>query len=356
MFTTLITFFLTVLGALRASPLYSHILSLGDGLRVTDRSWFSPVVSLPLLEKTATSLGTQTGNGTLNLVFFGSPLILTLPSSPTLLSLPSLPLLLTLPAATRIRSSLYPELVLLLAYLSGFLIVLGGLFWHLRATLVTTCETCDDCESQIRDGVTVLTFGLAYSGGAYTASELVGILDTSAAPALAIIREPKSKKAKTASTTTAVSATTAKAATPPPTSQETIAATLRASAPLAPLVSEEDQGGAWQTWTNNRKRRPPRRPPPPSALRAFPSRSTSVLSASRTSDTLFSSISSTSTTPTSVALSRRPSIAKSPSPHKPTPSPSPSTVRIRTHDTDTPTIAIASYNKFSVLEVYEVAE
>ncbi|KAI0351692.1 hypothetical protein OH77DRAFT_1592581 [Trametes cingulata] len=355
MFTTLISFFLAVLGALRASPLYSHILSLGDGLRVTGRSWFSPVVSLPLLEKTTTSLGTQTGNGTLNLVLFGSPLIHSLPAPPILLSLPPLPLLLTLPAGTRDHSLLHPELVLLLAYLSGFLIILGGLVWHLRAAFITSCRACRDCEHQVGDGAVVLTFGLANSGGTYTASELVGVLDSSTAPAIPPARKPKTKKAKAASSVAPVPATTAKVAPPPLTSQEAIAATLRASAPLAPLVPEEDQGGAWQTWTNNRKRRPPRRPPPPSALRAFPSRSSSVLSTSRTSDTLFSSISSTSTAATSVASSRRPSVA-APSAHKPTPSPSHSTVRIQTHDTDTPTIAIASYNKFSVLEVYEVEE
>ncbi|KAI0351719.1 hypothetical protein OH77DRAFT_847554 [Trametes cingulata] len=280
--------------------------------------------------------------------------MLTLPSSPAILSLPPLPLLLTLPAGTRHHSSLHPELVLLLAYLSGFLIILGGLVWHLRAAFITSCRACSDCERQIGDGAVVLTFGLAYSGGAYTASELVGVLDSSATPAIAPIRESRCK-AKAASTATAVSATTAKVAAPPPTSQETIAATLRASAPLAPLVPEEDQGGAWQTWTNHRKRRPPRRPPPPNALRAFPSRSSSVLSTSRTSDTLFSSQSSISTAPTSIAPSRRASIA-TPSPQKTTLSPSHSTVRIRIRDSDTPTIAIASYNKFSVLEVYEVEE
>ena len=38
MFTALTTFFFTVLGALRATPLYTGILTLGNGLNV--KSWF----------------------------------------------------------------------------------------------------------------------------------------------------------------------------------------------------------------------------------------------------------------------------------------------------------------------------
>ncbi|KAI0366132.1 hypothetical protein BV20DRAFT_982130 [Pilatotrama ljubarskyi] len=363
MFTTLITFFLTVLGALRATPLYYHILTLGDGLRVTSRSWFSGAVSLPLLEKTATSLGNPTGNG---ILVSRPPLVLTLPASPTRLSLPPLPLLLTLPAGSSTYSSLYPELVLLLAYLSGFSLVLGGLFWHLRATL---CETCGDCERQSTDCAVVFTFGSAYSGKVYESSDkLAGIPDSSEAtpttssepcegpaPSEAVIQPITQHKRETANPSkveTTSPTAPVEPVTPPPPAPQVPTATLHASAPLAQLVAEDDEG-PWSTWTNKRKRRPPRRPPPPSALSALPSRSSSVLSTSRTSDTLFSAMSSTSTAPTSVASSRRFSTTVS-SPHKPTRSqPTPWT---RSRHTYADTLRKSLYNRLSVLEVDEAGE
>ncbi|OSC98293.1 hypothetical protein PYCCODRAFT_1018469 [Trametes coccinea BRFM310] len=121
----------------------------------------------------------------------------------------------------------------------------------------------------------------------------------------------------------------------------------------------EDDGSAWMTWSNRRRRRPPRPPPPlsTSALSAARSRSSSIASDSRSVDTLFSSVSSSSTLPTSLAsCSRRSSIAL-PFPSKPHP-PSSSRYRItiqpRTRTrTLTSTFDKASDNKYSVLETFE---
>ncbi|KAI9061132.1 hypothetical protein FKP32DRAFT_1678475 [Trametes sanguinea] len=88
MFTALITFFLTVLGALRATPLHTGILTLGNGLTV--KSWFRYEVSVPLLDNktaTATTYATGIGSHTQALLFrwplppsiWAPPLVLTLP-------------------------------------------------------------------------------------------------------------------------------------------------------------------------------------------------------------------------------------------------------------------------------------
>ncbi|KAI0649479.1 hypothetical protein C8Q79DRAFT_515306 [Trametes meyenii] len=337
MSTALITLFLTALGALRASPLYAGVLTLGNGLQA--KSWFICAILVPLLDDKASVLtGASLGND----FSYSLPLVL---------SLPAPPLLLTLPSGTshdRRPYHLYYLLIFILLATFGLFCVI----WHLRTTYLADFAVDNKLSPALED----LTFGNPYGGDAFEASnELAGVLEPSSTistvPASATSNEVasavcsnkprKSKKSKV---------TVLPTSSPPPTSptalpeRSTSLHPVDASGDSIPTPLHNDDDGDWKTWTNKRQRRPSKRaPPPPSrSQRHAHSRSSSTLSSSYTSDSLFSTTSTAYTASTSIASSRRSSFATS-LPPKPSSS--------FTWTKPRPPPSILSYNKFSVLEV-----
>ncbi|CDO72478.1 hypothetical protein BN946_scf184980.g22 [Trametes cinnabarina] len=415
MFTAIITFFLTVLGALRATSLYTGILTLSDGLHL--KSWLVNSVFVPLLEdKTAANaVVASTGNGTRAKVY--------LIGGPWLLSLPAPPLILTLPPGFSDRALIVrPDYAVSeVAESAGgldALLVLVGLavttYWVLK--LILGLRASATVELSYRETI-VQDFSISgkpYNGTSYQAGDslvLAGIMETLEVLSsiegpveldLSVAKKKKSKrKGKKSKVTTsssmppsiavtpvphqvvddleqtaastgaiedpggtatavvgAASVTAADAdiiepacATPPPEEQPV-------ETPLDTSAVEDEDASAWITWSNRRRQRSPRSSPPPStsALSALSSRSSSVVSDARSTNSLFTSKSSASTGITSVASSRRSSIAL-PSPTKPLP-PSSSryriTIRTRTRiRTLTDTFDKPSSNKYSVLEAFE---
>ncbi|KAI0671383.1 hypothetical protein C8Q78DRAFT_1028655 [Trametes maxima] len=345
MLTALATLFFTVLGALRASPLYAGVvLTLGNGLQV--KSWFICAILVPLLDDKASVLtGTSLGNG------FSYTL-------PLVLSLPAPPLLLTLPSGTSDDNHTH-HIYHLYHLLLLILLVTCGLFWviwYLRTAYLVDPAVDNQLSLTLND----LTFGNAYTGNAFEAStQLAGVLEhcstvttnetsTSSNNDFAV-RSPqkpqkgKSKKGKVAVVPTPSPSPISPAAHIGP--SKTLHSVDASSGPT-PTTLNNDDDGDWKTWTNKRQRRSSKRTPPPPtrSQRRAHSRSSSTLSSSYTSDSLFSTTSTASTAPTSVVSSRRPSFATS-LPSKPSSSSSFTWTKPR------PPPSIVSYNKFSVLEV-----
>ncbi|KAI0671394.1 hypothetical protein C8Q78DRAFT_1153135 [Trametes maxima] len=346
MLTGLITLFLTVIGALRASPLYAGVvLTLGNGLQV--KSWFICAVLVPLLDDKASTLtGTSFGNG----FSYSLPLVLSLPAPPLILTLPS-----------GISDDYHTHHLYYLLIL--ILLVIGNLactLWYLRTTYLVDPAVDNQLSLTLND----LTFGNPYTGNTFEAStQLAGVLEhsstvaTSAASTApssdsAVCPPQKPQKSKSKSKKSKITVVPSPSPSPiipaartePSTSLHSVDAS-RDSTPF-PLNNLTDDDSDWKTWTNKRQRRSSKRAPPPPtrSQRRAHSRSSSTLSSSYTSDSLFSTTSSASTAPTSVASSRRSSFATSL-----TPKPSPSSSFIWTKPRPPPNIV--SYNKFSVLEV-----
>ncbi|KAI0671398.1 hypothetical protein C8Q78DRAFT_1028740 [Trametes maxima] len=343
MFTALITLFLTVLGALRASPLYAGVLTLGNGLQV--KSWFiCATVLVPLLyDKASILTSTSLGNG----FSYALPLVL---------SLPAPPLLLTLPSGISDDDHthhLYYSLTLIL-------LVIGSLactLWYLRTTYLVDPVVDNRLGLTLNDP----TFGNPYTGNTFEASsQLAGVLDhfsmvttneasTSPSGDFAVRPPQKHQKSKhrSKSKVTVVPSPSPSPITPAARIEHSTALpSVDASSGPTPAPLNNDDDGDWKTWTNKRQRRLSKRAPPPPtrSQRRAHSRSSSTLSSSYTSDSLFSTTSTASTAPTSVASSRRSSFATSLPPKPSSPSPF-----IWTKPRPPP--SIVSYNRFSVLEV-----
>ncbi|KAI0649465.1 hypothetical protein C8Q79DRAFT_514528 [Trametes meyenii] len=339
MFTTLITLFLTVLGALRASPLYASVLTLGNGLQV--KSWFICAILVPLLDDKASVLtGTSPGNG----FSYSLPLVLSLPAPPLLLTLPSGP------SDDDCRNYLYHLLILVLLVASGLFCVI----WHLRTAYLDDFAVGDQL-SPILEG---LTFGNPYTGDTFEASsELAGVLEpsstnstvsasTTSNEVASAVRSNKPRKSKRKKSKVAVVPLSSPSPTFPVACNEpsTYTHSVDTNSDPVPTPLNDDDDGDWKTWTNKQQRRSSKRAPPPTARsqQCAHSRSSSTLSSSYTSDSLFSTTSTASTSPTSVASSRRSSFATSLPPK-----PSSSFTRTKPR----PPASIVCYNKFSVLEV-----
>ncbi|KAH9856653.1 hypothetical protein C2E23DRAFT_881983 [Lenzites betulinus] len=385
--TSLITVFLTIFRALRASPLYSGILTLGNGFNLG--TWFNGAAVLPLLDNKA--------------AHFTSPmsyLPLSLPAPPVVLSLPPSAELIMLSAEglddPGLLSGLLSVLVfLVLGYMTIYLPISCAI-WLLRtfSSIVFGKSTKPDKPKRKKAPVIYIS-ATPYSGKKFRAGgELAGVLLTSstspahpAIPSTPLVVNPKpSNKAVIPASAPAPSPSPAPQTQPSPipTSASPCPAVVTPPAPAASVftvqltalaksadttphvaatsdTAAEEDGAPWQTWTNQRPR-PPRPPPSPAApfRRSRSSRSSSVFSTSSTMDSLFSGASSASTAPTTAPSSRRSSFATS-SPRKPPASPlsvpltllhsSRSARTIRT----TPTKP-SSTNRFSVLEVFEAEE
>ncbi|KAI0649469.1 hypothetical protein C8Q79DRAFT_950695 [Trametes meyenii] len=339
MFTALITLFLTALGALCASPLYAGILTLGNGLQV--KSWFICAILVPLLDDKASVLtGTSLGNG----FSYSLPLVLSLPAPPILLTLPS-------GTSNDDRPNyLYHLLILILLVASGLFCVI----WQLRTAYLADFAVDNKLSPAFED----LIFGNPYCGDTFEASnELAGVLEPSSTistvPAsttsnevTSAVRSNKPRKSKSKKSKVTVVPLSSPSPTFPVGFNEpsTYTHSVDTSNDPVPTPLNNDDDRDWKTWTNKQQRRPSKRAPPPTT-RSQPrahSRSSSALSSSYTSDSLFSTTSTASTAPTSVASSRRSSFATS-LPLKPSSS--------LTWNKPRPPPSILSYNKFSVLEV-----
>ncbi|EIW64373.1 uncharacterized protein TRAVEDRAFT_41788 [Trametes versicolor FP-101664 SS1] len=319
MFTTLVSLFLSVFGALRAAPLYySRILTIGNTI------WAS------LGDRTAT-IGTLPGITTSTPVF----------------RLPPSHVVPTLPAGT---STQYfgASLALLLAVFTTTL-VFSGIIWRLRALSLAPGD--DDTPFMHAGGPekirhTVIDFsGATYHGTMITSDvELAGLFagsadantpfqhETPTAPSsCAASREDLEYLTLAESSETVSPPVAPTSVLPPPTTVNPTTVPVE----LAPAIEEHD--GEWDTWTNHRRRRPPRVQAPPSA-RASRSRSLSVFATSRTSHRPISGRLAASPAPTSLAPSPRRSSIAAPS------------------STQTTARSVASQNRFSALEVFEVEE
>ncbi|KAI0760947.1 hypothetical protein BD413DRAFT_674654 [Trametes elegans] len=370
MFTTIIALFLTVFGTLRATPLYSGILTLGNGLDLG--SWFHGAVVVPLLSDNTTtaSSGVLAGNGTRALVL----------RIPRLLCLPSPPLVLTLPSGHSDRALAFLTHTSLsttgnarhLDCFADALMVISIIFVYTvclwLATVHRTAKTtnCDECVEDFP----ILVLGKTYDGDAYErAEQLVGVptscalekpatvvttTATNPEPTVASKHITISTRITTSNTTTQEHITTPSIATNE--NSSTVKNITNTTPDIAASWEDDDNSEEfeWKIWTNKRRRRTRR----PRGLEEdlSLSRSSSIAS-SYMSNSLFSASSSTSTISTSLASSRRSSFAKS-SPYKlPPPSLLLSHIRTpprtRTRMPPIPTYSIASYNRFTVLEVEE---
>ncbi|OJT03715.1 hypothetical protein TRAPUB_1928 [Trametes pubescens] len=326
MLTTLVSIFLSIFGALRAAPLYySRILTLGSTLLAS----LGDGTVLPTIDSlSATNARTPVR-------------VLRLPPSLVRLTLPGSP-----------PSHLVGPLLALLAAIVTITVVLSGFIWHLRTLALALTGSCDDTSINAGDPekilYTIIDFsGVTYNGNVLTSDvELAGlfagttVLDPSlpfdahisstpifkfeapaASPQCTVGREDHENVTLASSESTS----SLLPPTPPPTPVSTPSSTtIDLVAALVELTSaiEEDEEDTWDTWTNRRRRRPPTRAPP-SDPRAWRSRSLSVFATPRTSRPLFSP-------------------AKQPLRPLPT--------RTRT------TRSVASYNKFSVLEMLDAEE
>ncbi|KAI0760941.1 hypothetical protein BD413DRAFT_251265 [Trametes elegans] len=371
MFTTIIALFLTVFGALRATPLYSGILTLGNGLDLG--SWFHGAVVVPLLSDntTAASTGVLASNGTRALVL----------RIPRVLCLPPPPLVLTLPPGHSDRALAFLTHTGLsttgnarhLDCLADALVVISIIFvytaclWLVRVHRTAKTTNCDECVEDFP----ILVLGKTYDGDVYEpAEQLVGVptsctLENSATVVTTTATNPEPTVASkhitiptritTSNTTTQEHITTPSIAT-----NENISTVKNITNPTPDIAAswEDDDNSEeveWKIWTNKRRRRTRR----PRGLEEdlSSSRSPSIASSSYMSNSLFSASSSTSTTATSLASSRRSSFAKS-SPYKLPPSSLllshiRTPPRTRTCMPPIPTYSIASHNRFTVLEVEE---
>ncbi|KAI9061137.1 hypothetical protein FKP32DRAFT_984524 [Trametes sanguinea] len=415
MFTALITFFLTVLGALRATPLYTGILTLGNGFTV--KSWFRYEVSVPLLDnKTATAATYATGIGShTQALLFRWPLLPYISAPPLVLTLPpgfSDHALIVRPEYSVSEAPAQDEALDAILGLFGLVVTIYWLvILLLRLRPGTSDDTVDDLFDNALDNA-YASFGKPYDGTDYQKADLLenvsttepvsvplGMPEESQPPRVGALssRRTKSKKVKSkailssSSTPEVAMASTestevlapfetesepveaAVDTTPLGNSETGAEATLPAvtepdalvEQPSVETVSnrsglEEDDGGAWMIWSNRRRRQHPRPPPPRStiALNATRSRLSSIASDSRSIDSLFSSAPSTLTTPTSAASSSRRSSIAFASPSKPHPTPSGFryriTIQTRTRmRTLTSTFDKPSDNKYSVLEAFE---
>ncbi|KAI0671403.1 hypothetical protein C8Q78DRAFT_1028759 [Trametes maxima] len=343
MLTTLVTLFLTVFGALRAFPLHAGVLTLGNGLQV--KSWAICAILVPLLDdKTSVLTGTSIGSG----FSYTLPLVLSLPAPPLLLTLPS-----------GISDDYHTHHLYYL--LTHILLVIGSLactLWYLRTAYLVDPTVDNQLSLTLND----LTFGNPYTGNTFEAStQLAGVLEhsstvttneASTSPSGDSAVRPPQKPQRSKSKSKKSKVTVVPSPSPSPITPATRAEpstslhSVDASSDSTPFPLNNNDDGDWKTWTNKRQRRPSKRAPPPPTRpqRRAHSRSSSTLSSSYTSDSLFSTTSTASTAPTSVASSRRSSFATS-LPPKPLPSSSFTWTKPRTPP------SIVSHNKFSVLEV-----
>lgn len=316
MFTTLVSLFLSVFGALRAAPLYySRILTIGSTI------WAS------LGDGTAT-IGTLPGVITSTPVF----------------RLPPSHVVPTLPAGTSTQY-LGASLALLLA-VSTTTLVLSGIIWRLRA--LSLAPSNDDMHAGDPEKIrhTIIDFsGVTYNGNMITSDvDLAGLFagstgpstpfqhETPAAPSCAASHEDLEHPTLAESSKTVSPPVAPTSVLPPSASVNPTTVPVK----LAPAI-EEHEDGEWDTWTNHRRRRPPRVQAPPSA-RAWRSRSLSVFATSRTSHRPISGRLAASPAPTSLAPSPRRSSIAAP------------------FSTQTTARSVASQNRFSALEVFEVEE
>lgn len=332
MFTTLISIFLSVFGALRAAPLYySRILTLGNTVWAGLGDRTSTIDTLPGI----------------------------IPSTP-IFRLPPSPVVPTLPAGT-LPQCLGPSLVLLLAALTTTC-VFSSVIWRLRAfSLALGDSDAHFMHAGDPEKHTIIDFSGVTYHGTMTASDVdlaagffagstdtlsthldpsLPVIDAShgcstptiphetpAAPSCAAEHPTLTESSKTTSGSPPVAPTSV---LPPPTAVNPTTVPVEP----APAIEEHDDDG-WDTWTNHRRRRPPRLQAPPSA-RAWRVRSLSVYATSRTSHRPISGRLAASTAPTSVAPSPRRSSVAAPRP------------------TQTTARSVASQNRFSALEVFEV--
>ncbi|KAI0822537.1 hypothetical protein BC628DRAFT_1388984 [Trametes gibbosa] len=358
MFTTLITLFLSIFGALRASPLYSGILTLGNGF--TGRgSGFNCASVLPLLDSEAAIIaGKLLGNGTPARIFHWP------------LSLPSPPVLLTLSAGTLGRPDAYHDLisVLTLAALVGLTIlvpikaILSLRAWVLAAPSVDTIDHV---------AAVIYVSGSPYEGDVFSAwNDLAGVLDASMSSAMSSIYTPTAAPSSYVPTPHIPSGKKAKRprtiSRAPPLQPAVIAQPAPAAPPWNMAIATEvepssvhadDDNTGWQTWTTQRRRRPPRHlPPPASSLSSSSSRSSSVCSTPSTSASLFSYGSLASTAPTTAPSSRRSSFRTSSSSSSETTT---SLLILSLYLSRTRTLYAPDktfYNMFMVLEVFSAEE
>ncbi|OJT15033.1 hypothetical protein TRAPUB_8476 [Trametes pubescens] len=344
MLTTLVSIFLSIFGALRAAPLYyTRVLTLGSAFKSYATLDDSTTTTIRVIDS------------------FSSTPVLRMPPSPVLLTLP-----------TGVSSDSLAHSLAFLAAVFVITIFFFGIIWHLRTSTLALGN--DDTNMQAGDSEKMHHLVIDLSGVTYNGHMLAsdvkfqaGLLadltsmplessppvDLHAAsmqtsehdaldpPSCVVSREdskndfPASSKATSAPTYV------------PPKSEAIDCVTVPAEPTPA---DEEDDDDAWDTWTNRRHRRPPRQAPLSASI-PTPSRtrSSSVNSTLRTSDTLFSSVSAASTAPTSAASSRRSSIAAF-SPGAKRSASAFNSLPIRT------TRSVTSHNRFLALEVFEVAE
>ncbi|KAI0635588.1 hypothetical protein C8Q77DRAFT_1098354 [Trametes polyzona] len=294
--------------------------------------------------------------------------LLSLPPPPLVLSLPPRPALLTLPAGTLDHSTpldlseLVPSLMLL-GLVSSAILLLVRFVWQTRASVFASSVTAH-CDYDAHGDETIIDLSCnAYDGKMVVAGdELIGVMDAANAVLISESTTPPAPSGQGSTPFPPATATKARKSRARGKAKraQTTPNIIPPLLALESIAADEHENGEWKTWTNRRRRRPPR---PPSTEDSAPlalSRSSSVFSSSCSSDTtLFSSMSSASTAPTSVASSRRSSIAAFspvkrcivPSSSTSTSYPSPSRMiihsRIRTPG------SIASYNKYSILELHE---
>ncbi len=326
MLTTLVSILLSIFGALRAAPLYySRILTLGNTLLAS----LGDGTVLPTIDSlSATNARTPVR-------------VLRLPPSLVRLTLPGAP-----------PSHLVGPLLALLAAVITITVVLSGFIWHLRtvALVLNSADTSINAGDPEKILYTIIDFsGVTYNGNVLTSDiELAGlfggstVLDPSlpfdthipstpifkfeapaASPQCTVGREDHENVTLASSESTS----SLLPPTPPPTPVSTPSSTtidlVAALVELTSAIEEDlDEEDTWDTWTNRRRRRPPTRAPP-SDPRAWRSRSLSVFATSRTSRPLFSPVQR---------------------PLRPLPT------RTRTNR------SVASYNKFSVLEMLDAEE
>ncbi|KAI0635648.1 hypothetical protein C8Q77DRAFT_1071643 [Trametes polyzona] len=293
MFTTLITFFLTFLGALRATPLYSGILTLGNGLQ--SYVWIPTPAMIPLLASRTAHPILHTP--TLRLPFLPAPSIYRAPS------ISATPWISASPPTTQtiIRAVLRPRGSSIICAILWFLAVV--VFYHLACELVLALKPDTIIAPTKPDpnmrGLNIYLLGVPYDGVDYECAEkLAGAAGSltgetpsmSLAPApLAevplLVREvpghghaggkPLEPSACHPATTTCKVPGSNPTGLPAqgrrtpgsPTTHPT--ATRRF--PISERVVDGDHGEVvWHTWTKKRRKRPPRQPSPSRSSTAPP--------------------------------------------------------------------------------------
>ncbi|KAI0767980.1 hypothetical protein BD413DRAFT_634343 [Trametes elegans] len=352
MFTTIIALFLTVLGALRATPLYSGILTLSNGLELG--AWFHGAVVVPLLSNNTTtaSTGVLASN------------VLTLPPGHSGRALAFLAHTGLSTTGNARHLDCLADALMVISIIFVYTVCLWLVKVHRMAKTTNYEEYLEDFP--------ILVFGKTYDGDVYEpAEQLIGVPTSCALenPATVVITTATKPEPTVASKhvtipthiTTSNTTTHEHITTPSIATHENIS-TLKHITKTMPDITaawEDDDNSEeveWKIWTNKRRRRT-RRPPGLEEEEDLSSSRSSSIASSYMSNSLFSASSSTSTTATSLASSRRSSFAKS-SPYKlPPPSLLLSHIRTpprtRTRMPPTPAHSIASYNRFTILEVEE---